>query len=49
MEKTILTTFYTNASEYDFDSFVQRAEQNFENRVVNIYNFAHEKLSENIS
>ncbi len=49
MEKTILTTFYTNASEYDFDSFVHRAEQNFENRVVNIYNFAHEKLSENIS
>lgn len=42
-QKTITTTFYADASKYNLDSFMDRAILNFENRVVNLYNFAMEE------
>lgn len=42
--KNIYTTLYVDASECNFDSFVRQALMNFENRILNIYNFAHEEV-----
>ena len=49
MEKIIMTTLYKDASECNFDSFLDEALLNFENRIVNLYNYVNEPVEKNLT
>lgn len=43
--RQITTTLYVNANEQSFDSFVEKALLDFENRILNLFNYAKENIN----